>query len=249
MTLVKPYRAVPIRECGEHLAPVPVEMFKFFDPHPYVALGAPYGQSQPWMLRESILESLQKAQNRLPSLKPGWRIILFDAYRPNSVQSFMVNLEVENLAKAAGQDPKTLSPEKRGKFLEKAYRVFAIPSDDPATPPPHSTGAAIDLTLIDERGDLVDMGSPLDENSDRSYPDYYMSATEDHLKKAHANRLLLNKIMSEEGFMRNPGEWWHFSKGDQLATWLKRDEEPNAYAIYGRADLIDATTTSRSNRN
>src|ERR1700693_4350157 len=70
MSLIKPYRSIPIHECGEPLVPIPREAFAFFDPHPYIAMGAPYGVSSPWMLRLSVLGALQKAQQRLHGLKP-----------------------------------------------------------------------------------------------------------------------------------------------------------------------------------
>jgi len=239
MSSVKPYRCVPIQECGEPLIFVPKDAFAFFEPHPYVLLGAPYGSNSPWMLRESVYNALLRVQQRLQSLedKSGWRIKLFDAYRPNEVQQFMVDRELLSVATFEGLDPDHLSLTEKERLMEKVYRVFAIPSDDPATPPPHSTGAAIDCTLIDDKGNEIDMGSPIDENSDRSYPNFFASVK--GAEQAHAYRQLLNEIMEAEGFRRNPGEWWHFSMGDQLALWVDREKNPNGFAIYGRADRID----------
>jgi len=238
MAPLKPYRSIPIRECREPLVAIPRNEFAFFDPHFYVALGAPYGGESPWMLRESILESLQKAQRTLQALKPGWKILLFDAYRPNAVQAFMVERELTILARQAGLTPTALTLNQREQLMEKVWRIWGIPSADPATPPPHSTGAVFDCTLIDEKGIEVDMGSPLDENSDRSNPDYFSLSTSPKEQQAHAHRTLLNDILCAEGFIRNPTEWWHFSRGDQLATWVNRDKNPDAVAIYGRADLL-----------
>ena len=34
----------------------------------------------------------------------------------------------------------------------------------------------MDLTLVDESGQEIDMGSPIDEISERSYPDHFASA-------------------------------------------------------------------------
>ena len=235
MPPVKPYRAIPIRECGEPLVAIPHDEFAFFDPHPYVAVGAPYGAASPWMLRQTILESLRKAQKRLQLLRPGWKIMLFDAYRPNAVQAFMVARELTMLATGEGRDPASLSEADHERLMAKVFRVWARPSDDPATPPPHSTGATFDCTLVDETGREVDMGSPIDENSDRSYPDAFANAPDAAGKNAHANRVLLHDILYEQGFRRNPGEWWHFSRGDQLAVWVDRNEK-NAptHAVYGR---------------
>ncbi len=239
----KSYRAVPIRECGEPMVSLPRELFAFYDPHPYVALGAPYGAETPWLLRESIAASLVKAQRNLQNRKPGWKILMFDAYRPNAVQAFMVARELELVAREEGLSVASLSESERERLMGRVFRVWGIPSEDPATPPPHSTGAVFDCTLADETGREVDMGSPLDENSDRSLPDYFANASDEAGQQAHHNRTLLNEILAAEGFCRHFSEWWHFSRGDQVAVWSEREKAPQAVAIYGRVDLASIRAT------
>jgi D-alanyl-D-alanine dipeptidase len=190
------------------------------------------------MLRASILESLEKAQEALQESSPGWRILLTDALRPVSVQVYMVEHELTKLARAEGLEPDTLTTRQREVLMEKVLRLWAIPSLDPETPPPHSTGAVFDCTLLDETGQEVEMGSPVDENSDRSYPDYFATATDAKGRRAHQNRLYLRDLLRAQGFQRHHTEWWHFSRGDQLAIWLEHGVATDAYAIYGRADLL-----------
>ena len=238
MTLIKPYRSIPIRECGEPLVPIPRGAFAFFDPHPYIEMGASYGSASPWMLRRSVLESLKEAQQRLHRLKPGWKIKLFDAYRPVAVQTFLVDREFVLQARHAGLNPARLSESERERIMDKVFRLFAVPSAAPATPPPHSTGAAFDCTLADEAGNDVDMGSPIDENSDQSISDYFADVGNEKARQAHANRTFLKDLLYVEGMRRNPNEWWHFSRGDQLAIWIDRDISPQGFAVYGRADLL-----------
>lgn len=225
---------MPIAECGEPLAVLPAEKFHFVTPHPYVALGAPYGGVSPWYVRAGVLAALLAAQAALEARQPGYRLKLFDAYRPNSVQHFMVEREFALLA--GGRTPLMVQEPERSALYERVYRLWAIPSADPATPPPHSTGAALDLTIADAAGQELDMGSPIDENSERSNPDYYAAAN----PAAHGNRLLLRAAMGAAGFARHPAEWWHFSLGDQLWAWLLRQENPQnpVMARYGRADLL-----------
>jgi D-alanyl-D-alanine dipeptidase len=92
--------------------------------------------------------------------------------------------------------------------------------------------------LVDENGIAVDMGSPLDENSDRSNPDYFADSRGAAGQRAHVNRMLLFNILAAEGFHRHPAEWWHFSRGDQMAVYAEHNDPlPPEYAIYGRADL------------
>jgi D-alanyl-D-alanine dipeptidase len=237
---IKPYSTIPIRECGEPLAGFPDD-FPRFAPHPYVALGAPYGGASPWMLRETIVQSLLTAQIDLGKKRPGWKIKLFDAYRPNVVQAFMVARELTLLAAQEGLAPDVLTEINRDRLLARVYRLFAIPSADPATPPPHSTGAAFDCTLIDETGREIDMGTTIDENSPRAVTSYFAEATDDAGRAAHANRLFLRDLLAAQGFVQNPNEWWHFSRGDQLAVWaagLAAGYAATGHAIYGRADLL-----------
>jgi len=237
---MKAYRTIPITECGEPLVPIQKGLFPLFDPPPYVACGAPYGDASPWMLRKGVAEALTRAQEKLITRCPGWKIMIFDAYRPNEVQAFMVNREFGIKAKEAGLDPAALTPAQREKLAEKVYKYWGVPSEDPATPPPHSTGAAIDCTFMDEHGHEVDMGSPIDEGTERSDPNHFATATDTAGKQAHANRTLLAELMRNEGFHMHENEWWHFSKGDQYWAWCERESKPSnqAIAIYGRAALL-----------
>lgn len=237
---MKAYRTIAIKECGEVLLPLSKDLFDFVEPHPYVALGAPYGQTSPWMLRKGVLMALETAQKKLAAERPGWKIKLFDAYRPVSVQAFMLEEEYKIQAKLAGFDPKRLTAFERDALTPKVLRLFAPASLNPLTPPPHSTGGALDCTLSDETGRELDMGSPIDENSDRSYPNHFAKSAEPQQKKAHGNREFLVELLEREGFRQNEAEWWHFSKGDQMWVYNEKKINPtyNAPAIYGRFDLV-----------
>lgn len=219
---MKPHHQVPIVECGEPLVAIPQDVFAIEQPHPYEKLGAPYGSKSPYFLRQSVLEQLLAAQIDLSQRFPGWKIQIFDAYRPIAVQQFMVDYTLRELACAAGQSIESLTPVQRQALLEQVYQFWAVPNYNPLTPPPHSTGAAIDVTLVDAAGQVVDMGSPIDEISDRSRPDYFADCS--HAESAfHAHRQLLRQIMESSGFCQHPNEWWHFSIGDQMWAWFEGD--------------------------
>lgn len=237
---MKPYRTITIRDCHEPMYQIPDGIVALTKPHPYMALGAPYGAASPWMLRKGVLQALLAAQSQLSEVKSGWKIKLFDAFRPLSVQEFMVEREFALLAQADGLDPQSLSPEQRESLLPRVLRVWAIPDHNPLHPPPHSTGAALDLTLQDEFGRELDMGSPIDENSDRSLPDYYAAAKSAPEHAFHEHRCILNQVMITQGFARHPAEWWHFSLGDQMWAYAnkKPDHNNTVIARYGRADLL-----------
>jgi D-alanyl-D-alanine dipeptidase len=239
---MKPWLTLPIRDCAEPLRTIPLDRLAFFDPHAYVCAGAPYGGISPWQLRESVLEALLTAQDRLSAARPGWRFKLFDAYRPTAVQAYMVEREFHQQAQKAGLDPLALDEAQRATLAPAVFRLWSLPSEDPATPPLHSTGAALDVTLVDADGVDVSMGSPLDENSPRSDPDHFAEDTSAAGRQAHANRQFLYSLLLAQGFRRHPTEWWHFSIGDQLWAWLVGQEGGTAsiLPIYGRADLAGA---------
>ncbi len=228
---MKPYQQIPIAECGEPLLPIPLTEFVIEDPHPYVKLAAPYQGKSPYYLRRGVLEKLLYAQTVLHRLHPDWRIQIFDAYRPRAVQQYMVDYTFAATAKAKDLVPDRLSPADRDAILEQVYQFWAVPSDDPAMPPPHSTGAAVDVTLADWAGQPIDMGSAIDEMSSRSSPDYF--ADSDAL--FHQNRQILKQAMVAAGFCQHPREWWHFSWGDQVWAWLGNQADPslNQVARYG----------------
>ncbi len=233
---MKHYQQIPILECEERLLPIPLELFAIESPHPYQKLGAPYGERSPYHLRQSVLNSLLQAQAHLQHYHPNWRIQIFDAYRPVAVQQFMVEYAFSEVVQAQGLNPANLLEDQRQELWEQVYRFWAIPSLEDSCPPPHSTGAAVDVTLLDNMGQTVEMGSEIDELSERSHPDYFGASTHPVEQQYHAHRQLLCRVMLNSGFQRHPGEWWHFSLGDQMWAWLSNQTNPAdpVIARYGR---------------
>jgi D-alanyl-D-alanine dipeptidase len=235
---MKPYQQIPIRDCGEPLIPIPGTEFSLVEPPPYASLGAPYGDYSPYALRSGVLAALTQAQINLQNQYPGWRIQVFDAFRPVAVQQFMVDYTFQELLRTRGWLAGRLTPEQHQQVLEEVLKFWAIPSSNPATPPPHSTGAALDVTLVDDTGSAVDMGSPIDEVSPRSYPNHFSKSADPHCQLVHNHRMVLYAAMTAAGFRQHPNEWWHFSLGDQLWAWLARQELGHAEVIarYGGID-------------
>ncbi|MBD2314055.1 D-alanyl-D-alanine dipeptidase [Desertifilum sp. FACHB-1129] len=231
----KPYLQIPIADCGEPLVALPPKDFAFTKPHPYEDLGAPYGNKSPFYVRQGVLSRLVQAQQLLQQLYPGWRIQIFDAYRPIAVQQFMVEYTFGQLLEAKGLTETAIAPSQRQAILEEVYQFWAVPSANPKTPPPHSTGAAVDVTLVNAEDREVDMGSPIDEVSPRSFPDHFARSSDPVEQQYHAHRQLLAQVMLQAGFERHPYEWWHFSYGDQMWVWLRQQKKPDnrAIAIYG----------------
>lgn len=233
---MKPYHQIPIQECNERLIAIPLDNFAVQSPHPYMSLGAEYGEKSPYCLRQEVVQALLKAQFLLEKRYPHWKIKIFDAYRPVGVQQFMVNHTYNLLLKKNGLREQQLSAQQRQNFWNQVYQLWAAPSLDQKTPPPHSTGGAVDVTIIDDQSIDLDMGGEIDELSERSQPDYYLTDQDGASQQYHFHRQLLNRVMTNAGFYRHPEEWWHFSRGDQMWAWIHNQNNPSSVvaARYGR---------------
>jgi D-alanyl-D-alanine dipeptidase len=236
---MKPYQHIKIEDCGEPLVAIPLEKFAVETPHTYQKLGAPYHLSavdSPYYLRQSVLDRLLTAQLQLQQHYPNWKILIFDAYRPVEVQQFMVDYSFNQLLKQRGLTQDHLSAEQHQLILTEVDQFWAAPSLDPATPPPHSTGAALDITLVNDTGTWVNMGSEIDEIAPRSYPNYFENSSDLIEQNYHQNRQILSEVMKTAEFQQHPNEWWHFSWGDQLWAWLTNQQQNQTPIIaqYGR---------------
>lgn len=235
---MKPYQQVAIVECGEPLVPISLELFAVESPHPYQLLGATYNGKSPYHLRQGVLDSLMQAQAQLQLKHPSWRIQIFDAYRPVAVQQFMVDYTFAQVVETQKLTLSELTALQREEIWQQVYQIWALPSLDPLTPPPHSTGAAVDITLVDAVGKIVNMGSAIDEISPMSHPDYFASSSAPEQQEYNYHRQLLWDVMRSAGFARHPGEWWHFCQGDQMWAWLSNNINPASPVVarYGRVE-------------
>ncbi|HET7681237.1 MAG TPA: M15 family metallopeptidase [Xanthobacteraceae bacterium] len=124
----------------------------------------------------------------------GLRLKVFDCYRPKrAVAHFM------RWARAADdlKSKQVYYPDVEKKQLFAEGYIAARSG--------HSRGSTVDLTLVDDSGEL-DMGTPFDFLSPRSNAlDPAVSA------QAHRHRMLLAAAMSKRGFRPYDKEWWHFS--------------------------------------
>ena len=233
---MRPWSPIPIEECGEPLQALPSALLRM-EPHPYMALGAPYGVSgDPFQLRLGVVQRLLDAQQRLIEHDPSLRLSIFDAWRPIAVQAFMVDHSIAELCRARGVE--VCSGDAFDQVVADVGRFWAAPSRDPATPPPHSTGAAVDLTLSGSDGMPLAMGGEIDAIGAVSEPQHYAGREEAEARCWHQRRQLLADVMEAAGFAQHPNEWWHYSFGDQLWAWRRGA----AVAIY--AEAVSRSLTS-----
>lgn len=184
------------------LAPEPVKVFPA-----YARLGIP-GAVLECYVREGVYRRLLAAARSLPA---GLGLVVLDGWRPWRVQQYLFDTLYEALqSRHADLDETAL--------LARTREFVAMPSRDPVAPSPHLTGGAVDVTLCDADGVMLDMGSLFDEASAASHSAYLerlgsLSAAQ---CRARDRRRLLYHAMAEQGFTNLPSEWWHYDFGDQL---------------------------------
>ena len=226
---MKIWNKIPIKENGDKLIAIP-SYLKFLDPHPYVHLGAPYhDKSSIWKLREEVVNRLLKVNDYLIS-KNSFYLLIYDSWRPLAVQEYMFKraflLECEKLDIDVSLKNMKYYPS----VIKKVEKFWAYPSFDSKCPPPHSTGGALDVCLSDKEGNLVEMGSKVDQMDETSNPDFYENIKNEEAIIWNSRRNLLREVMNKFGFAQHPHEWWHFSYGDQLWAWKNK----KANALYGK---------------
>jgi D-alanyl-D-alanine dipeptidase len=79
---------------------------------------------------------------------------------------------------------------------------------------PHVAGAAVDVTLVDACGDELDLGTAVDATPEQSGGRCYFAASGIGAD-ARAHRDLLARVLTGQGFVNYPTEWWHWSFGDR----------------------------------
>jgi D-alanyl-D-alanine dipeptidase len=126
-------------------------------------------------LRLKTVKALLNANKKF--IQKGYRIQLFDCYRPLDIQKRM-------------------------------WQIVSNPEyvADPAKGSIHNRGGAVDITLVDRNGKVLDMGTPFD---------FFGPGASHHFEnlsdKVKQNRVLLKQIMQENGFVSFDSEWWHYN--------------------------------------
>jgi len=212
-------QAIPIEECGEPLVDIRQAGGLLYGPPPECE----HTEPDYTRLRLSVYNRLLKAQSLLPD---GLKFRLYEGYRSLNVQGWLFDQERQRV-QARNPD---LSDE--ALWLETTRLVSApFTFDGKPNTPPHSTGAAVDLEIIDAQGNVIDFGMEVGDWINVT-PALCRTETEGLSDIARSNRELLVTVMSGVGFVNYPEEWWHFSYGDQF--WACLSDQPNA--IYGRID-------------
>ena len=150
-------------------------------------------------LHPDAMRGLSKAQQELKRLHPGYRLIVYDAARPMSVQQ-----QMWNVVQGTSKDIYVSNPAHGGGL--------------------HNYGLAVDISVLDKKGQPLPMGTKVDHLGREAH----ITNEEDLIKRGkitkqeRQNRLLLRRVMRSAGFRALPSEWWHFN-------WCSRQEAKKHY--------------------
>lgn len=169
-----------------------------------------YGTLRKAFFRPHFAKKIVEAQRLLRERHPNYSLLIYDAARPLSVQ--------KRMRKAVEGTPLT------------AYVA------DGARGGRHNYGVAVDLTIINDNGQILDMGAPFDHfgreswiGTDKnttlaSYKAYVEWQRKEGIisDEAARNRTLLLEIMDAVGLRPYVKEWWHFQERISMSATRER---------------------------
>lgn len=152
-------------------------------------------------LHPDALKGLLRAQQELKKRHPRYRLIVYDAARPMSVQQ-----QMWNVVKGTSKNIYVSNPARGGGL--------------------HNYGLAVDISILDEAGHPLPMGTKIDHLGPEAHITNEAALVQSGkiTKQEQANRLLLRSVMRTAGFRALSSEWWHFN-------WCSRQEAKQKYKV------------------
>lgn len=159
-------------------------------------------------IRTGTAKRLITALEMLPS---GLTFKVYDAWRSAEVQQTLFDRQMkENIKRGFSEE----------QAIIETRKFVSHPSYDERQPAVHSTGGAIDLTIVDiKTGCELNMGTEFDDFSPKAYTAYFENSNDTEIRN---NRRLLYHAMISAGFTNLPSEWWHFDYGDAFWAFYKK---------------------------
>ena len=160
-----------------------------------------YGDLKEAYLHPDAAKALLQAHLLLKAEHPDYRLMIYDAARPMSVQKKMWDV-VKGTSK---------------------YFYVSNPARGGGL---HNYGLAVDIGIVDSLGHPLSMGTEVDYMGATSH----ITNEAELVKKGkmtqqeRENRILLRRIMKGAGFRALPSEWWHFNL-------CSRDEAKQKYKL------------------
>ncbi|GGU27825.1 M15 family metallopeptidase [Lentzea flava] len=168
------------------------------------------------LVRQGLALRLVDARNALPS---GVDLKVIEGHRSIADQNAIIERYTEEL--------RELHPSADAVELDRLSSRFVAP----LAVAPHVAGAAVDLTLVDSRGNELWMGTEVDATPEQSGGACFFNADVD--AQARHNRTVLADALSGAGLVNYPTEWWHWSYGDRYWALLTGAD----FALYGPVEV------------
>lgn len=208
--------AIPTVESNEPLVDLKNQTVIVYGPSPEISHNRDYTR-----MRKTVYEKLVQAQTLLPK---GLRLCLYEGFRSLSLQTMLFENRFSRVQALHSNWPEADIFNETTKLVSPV-----INKDGSQNVPPHSTGAAIDVYLIDSKGLPVDMGLLVKdwmEDQDGS-----LSQTNSQIisQEAQQYRKIMHHVLLAVGFVNYPTEYWHWSYGDRYWAY----QTGQSHAIYG----------------
>jgi zinc D-Ala-D-Ala dipeptidase len=158
-----------------------------------------YGDLENCYLQPEVADKLALAQLFLKTRYPYYNIVVYDGARPRRIQQLM-------------WDTIQVPPSERPKYLSNP-RYGSL----------HNYGAAVDVSIVNEDGIALDMGTPYDYFGELAYPEREeVMVKEGKLTYRQVlNRYMLRTVMEKAGFFNIQTEWWHFNSCYRSEAMIK----------------------------
>lgn len=191
---IDPSKLIPMDLCAQFY-PLQVQLAYAHDKAPNI-FGKIYHDDAKLWLHEDLAKIVCLAAKNLND-ETGYNLVLYDGLRTHNAQAEMAEADIVKANPQWMEEPRLLSPPGAGA---------------------HPRGMAIDISVLDENGHLIDMGTDFDhlaeEQGAEKNPAHrsYKKMGDEHAK----NRALLTDPMVEAAktlefnLVAYPEEWWDF---------------------------------------
>ena len=200
----------PLQECGQQLASL-ADKARQSDVKMAFAPGRKLDMfDRVFHVRESLIEPLLRAAEALAGR--GYVLRVEDAYRSPKTQmcgarsQYVIQSVLERVRwELDGRTP-------TGELVMRRLAVWTATTLKFAN---HTSGSAVDVTVLDSDGRPADLGGTYPQLSHMTpMASPFISAD------ARRNRRIMCDLLAEEGFAAYPYEFWHFSCGDADSEML-----------------------------
>ncbi len=208
--------AIPIKENHEKLIDLKDQNIIAFGSSPEIPNNTDYTK-----LRATVYEKLIEAQKALPQ---NLKFRIYEGYRSLQLQEQLFDNRYQELKN------KYPSWNKEKVFTETVVLVSPVTNfDGSKNIPAHSTGGAFDIYLINEKGEVLDMGIETKDWAKDTDGSVSQTDSKKISKQARQYRSIMSEVLTKVGFVNYPTEYWHWSYGDRY--WAYNKKEP--FALYG----------------